>query len=158
MRPDYTPRQIERFWSYVDRSGGPDACWPWIRSRTPRGYGQYGVHRNGKLFNQRTHRIAYYLTHGSWPEPLACHTCHNRFCCNPAHIYEGTPKQNTSDMMALGRHNRPHARFTDEEVREFRRRHAAGESLKSIAGSVNHDMSAMSKLLRGLHYRHVSTH
>lgn len=24
-----TPAEVERFWSKVDTSGGPDACWEW---------------------------------------------------------------------------------------------------------------------------------
>lgn len=152
MHHEFTPKQIARFWSYVDRSGGPDACWPWTRSRHSKGYGQYGVGGH----NYRTNRLAYFLEYGEWPEPIGCHTCDNPPCCNPAHIYAGTPKQNTADMVRQGKHNRPHARFSDDEVRAFRARYAAGETLKAIAASAGHDMSAMSKLLRGLHYRHIT--
>lgn len=155
MYPQLTPKQIALFWSHVDRTGGPDACWPWLLSQIHNGYGQWGVAWEGKTVGLRAHRVAYFLEHGVWPEPFCCHTCDVRHCCNPAHLYTCTPVQNTADMMERTGHNRPRARFTDDEVREFRRRHAEGESLTSIAESAGHDVSAMSKLLRGLHYRHL---
>src|ERR1035441_9381577 len=29
----------ERFWSKVDKRGGPDDCWPWMGARYAKGYG-----------------------------------------------------------------------------------------------------------------------
>src|SRR5689334_7900007 len=31
----------DEFWSRVDRSGGPTACWPWMGPRTKDGYGRF---------------------------------------------------------------------------------------------------------------------
>lgn len=50
----------------------------------------------------------------------ACHTCDNRKCINPSHIYLGTPKTNSTDMANRGRStwgmkNR-HAKITPEQV------------------------------------------
>jgi hypothetical protein len=33
------------------------------------------------------------------------HSCDNRPCCNPKHIFEGTQKENIADMIAKGRGN-----------------------------------------------------
>jgi HNH endonuclease len=94
-----------RLWSKVDRSGGPDACWPWLGARTSirptrPGYGEllaWGKHAYA-------HRIAYHLAVGPIPEGmLVCHTCDNGLCCNPAHLFLGTARDNTRDMMAKGR-------------------------------------------------------
>jgi len=30
----------DRFWSKVDQSAGPNACWPWTAYRNPGGYGE----------------------------------------------------------------------------------------------------------------------
>jgi hypothetical protein len=55
---------VERFWSRVDRSGGPDACWPWVgNSRYTSGYGR--VWFCGK--DARSHRVAYTLAVGDTP-------------------------------------------------------------------------------------------
>jgi uncharacterized protein YerC len=41
------------------------------------------------------------------PDALACHSCDVRLCNNPSHIFEGTYKDNTQDMMTKGR-NKAH--------------------------------------------------
>ena len=43
----------ERFWSKADRSGGPEACWPWMAARNEHGYGVMRI--EGR--NVRAHRV-----------------------------------------------------------------------------------------------------
>lgn len=51
------------------------------------------------------HRVSLEAFKGPIPAGLcACHTCHNTLCVNPDHLYAGTKKQNTQDMMRAGRH------------------------------------------------------
>lgn len=85
----------QRFWSKVDRRG-PDECWPWLAAKSATRYGVFD--------KTRAHRVAYALTHGLIPEGrIVCHRCDNPPCCNPAHLWLGTPKDNTADMVAKGR-------------------------------------------------------
>lgn len=91
------------FWSKVDRRG-PDECWTWLGGKH-RGYGIFSGSANARPASRRAHRTAWELTN-SKPFPrgkLACHTCDNPSCVNPAHIWPGTPKDNTRDMLAKGR-------------------------------------------------------
>jgi hypothetical protein len=93
----------ERFWSRVDKRG-PDECWPWTGSRSPRGYGWY--YHLGK--NHHAHRVAWMLTVGGIaPGLCVCHFCDNPPCCNPSHLWEGTVGQNNKDRAAKGRTVRP---------------------------------------------------
>lgn len=90
----------ERFWAKVDKSGGPDACWPWTGCRNRQGYGAttLGGKRTG------AHRVALALVTGPIPEGrFACHKCDNPPCCNPAHLYAGTPLDNARDSSRRGR-------------------------------------------------------
>lgn len=100
MRAEYTPRDIERFWSKVDRSGGPDACWMWTAARHEFGYGKIRVQRK----DVGAHRVAWEITNGPVPEGMfVCHTCDNPPCCNPAHLWIGTSTENAADRHAKGR-------------------------------------------------------
>jgi hypothetical protein len=50
------------------------------------------------------HRYAWMLSNGPVPdEKEICHTCDNRACCNPHHLYAGTHQQNMADMVTRGR-------------------------------------------------------
>jgi len=98
---------IERFWSKVDQSGGPGACWPWNGGRDERGYGIFYTD-NGRRKN-RAHRWLLGYLRGA---PLvgaqsgvedACHRCDNPPCCNPAHLYVGTRKRNAADAVERSR-------------------------------------------------------
>lgn len=131
----------DRFWPKVDVRG-PDECWPWRRAHshhpvTGRGMIQVGGAAGSKV---PAPRVAYYLTHGVWPT-LARHTCDSPPCCNPAHIVDGSQADNMQDCLERGRFNhgsrgRPggNAKVTPEQVREIRKRHAAGdETYTSLA-------------------------
>jgi hypothetical protein len=93
----------ERFWAHVDRSGGPDACWPYSGGSTPGGYGIFSL-GSRSAGARGAHRVAYELTSGPIPEGrLVCHRCDNPPCCNPAHLFVGTYADNNRDAIAKGR-------------------------------------------------------
>lgn len=81
MSHEYTPAQLSRYWSRVDKSnlGG---CWPY-QTGSVKGYGRLA-------FGQRTeqsHHVAYYLAHGVWPDRKVLRSCQTSSCVNPEHLY-----------------------------------------------------------------------
>lgn len=97
-----SPKDIQRFWSRVDKSGGPDACWPWTRGCFSFGYGQIRIQSKARV----AHRLAWELTHGPIPNSLfVLHHCDNPPCCNPGpkHLFLGTQKDNIRDAASKGR-------------------------------------------------------
>jgi hypothetical protein len=99
--------RADRFWAKVDRSGGADACWPFTGSTAKYGYGQFSDISpiTGRKTTRRAHRVAYELHNGSIPDGKnVLHTCKgSKSCCNPAHLYTGTQKQNAADAKRDGR-------------------------------------------------------
>lgn len=70
------------FWRKVDRSKGPNECWPWLGFRA-KNEGRFSL--KGKLI--AAHIAAYRYAVGSLPKGTnISHSCNDRYCCNPAHL------------------------------------------------------------------------
>lgn len=127
-----------RFWAKVKRGPG---CWEWTAARQPhpRGkgftYGMFWVGSKkagtGKMI--QAHRVAWELAKGETPDGLkVLHKCDNPACVRPAHLFLGTQKDNTEDMIAKGRKNASigerhgSAKLTQQQVIDIRAKYVAG--------------------------------
>lgn len=95
-------RQRMQFWEKVE-GHGPTSCWQWVGFVNPQtGYGQ---HRFSSLA-ETTHRCAWVYTH-ELVIPRGqhvAHTCDNKVCANPVHLYLASAKENARDRdVAMGR-------------------------------------------------------
>lgn len=113
---------IEKFWSNISVKSA-DECWLWKKCTDKDGYGKTTIEDK----DIRVHRYAYYLSYGSLRKNLmVLHTCDNRLCCNPNHLYQGTALQNAKDRDTRGRSIHPkgekHGNFKllDIEVQDIR--------------------------------------
>lgn len=92
------PTAMERFDARVDKSAGPDGCWPWKAGRNPADYGVF-YDKGKKHIAHRWLLGEIRGEHLSWPGERGCHKCDNPPCCNPAHLYIGDALSNTADAM-----------------------------------------------------------
>jgi hypothetical protein len=115
----------ERFWSFVDKSGGDDACWPYTRYCHGWGYGSFPIGEKGKY---PSNRVAWELTNGPIPDGLhVLHMCDNPPCCNPKHLRLGTHQENMADCIAKGRNSKG-----PEHVEKMKRARQARENMKRL--------------------------
>lgn len=73
-------------------------CWLWQSGLTHNGYAR------GCKGGRRVHRVMYELFVAQIPKGMfVLHKCDVRHCVNPNHLFVGTAKDNTQDMIAKGR-------------------------------------------------------
>jgi hypothetical protein len=81
-------------------SGG---CWEWKGTILKCGYGVTKDYDKQKT-NIYVHRLSYKVFKGEIPEKLlVLHTCDNRRCVNPKHLWLGTHYDNNQDCLQKGR-------------------------------------------------------
>jgi hypothetical protein len=94
---------IKKFWNKASIPSRDD-CWNWQRATQTKGYGSVGI-GGGKT--ALAHRVAYEITYGAIPEGMCVlHSCDNRLCVNPKHLFLGTNEDNVRDMVKKGRQAR----------------------------------------------------
>lgn len=154
-----------RFWPRVETNGptlrqelGP--CWIWTASIDGHGYGNLRIGRRV----QYAHRVAWWLHYGRWPEPCCLHKCDVRNCVRVEHLFEGTKRDNSRDMVAKGRcrngelHGEDNAlsKLTHAQVLAIRQRYAAGGvRQRELAAEFGVSVSNISIVVRRKGWAHL---
>ncbi len=168
MWSDYTSKDIARFWKHVDTSAGLFGCWLWTAS-TQDGYGQIAWpadEANHRL--ARAHRISWVLQNGEIPSGMfVCHSCDNRLCVNPSHLWLGTADDNNADMNAKGRQRHestkpfvlrgeqtPWSKLTAKQVAEIRQLWSQGDiRQRQLADRFGVSISHICGIVNGRYWR-----
>lgn len=134
-------------------------CWTWTGSTN----GRYG-HTYVDGVRWFVHRAAFKFLKGIDPKNmLVCHKCDNPLCINPDHLFLGTHKDNTADMIAKGRGklylykgvNHSWAKFDEKTVKLIREAGEAGLSRASIARYFKVSPTTISNISLGKIYKDV---
>ena len=157
----------KRFWKKVDVKGRND-CWTWNACRNDSGYGCITL--NGKSIP--SHRVSAFI-HGIFTtieKPFICHKCDNPPCCNPSHLFIGSQRDNTFDMLIKGRGNKAcgdrnglrlhvesrrngeknhRAKLNVSEAIKIIQRHKNGESKRGLAMKYNVSRATVRALISG---------
>ncbi len=165
-----------RFWEKVGIYNSHSDCWEWRGTKRSDGYGN--IRSDGKVI--RAHRLSYTLNVGKIPNGIfVLHRCDNPSCVNPRHLFLGTAKDNSQDMMSKGRnmhitkpwtlargdrngtHTKPEtvrrgsriewAKLDEGKVREIRSRYSGGESAPTLAKEFGVYFGTIYKVI----YRHT---
>jgi hypothetical protein len=157
----FTP---QRFWAKVSIKD-EDSCWPWNGCKNNTGYGSTSWH--GKACT--AHRLAAFLS-GLVPTIAApkcrkgggfvLHSCDNKLCCNPAHMYLGTYAKNNLDAYSrnrrLIRHGaaHPNTKLNTTDAETIRGLYQAGSRQVDLADKYAISQSLVSMIIRGKAYSH----
>lgn len=94
---------MDSFWSKVRRFKRPGSCWVWTGGMDSDGYGSFHIPDGGTI---GAHKYSYMLAHpGEVIKEGICilHSCDNRPCVNPEHMFLGTNLDNIKDKVFKGR-------------------------------------------------------
>lgn len=158
-----------------------NGCWIYTGPTNWHGYGKTTF--KGKT--ERVHRISYLIFKGPLKKgKIVCHSCDNKLCINPEHLWLGTYKENMQDALKKGRMKKPflgkkHTQETltlmqknrrkpdkrgekhhrnklkNEDVFEIRKMLQDGFTQSEIADKYKVDSSTISNIKSGKRWSHI---
>lgn len=132
-------------------------CHEWCGTRNIHGYGVIRVRHKGIL----AHRASYEVMVGPIPDGMSIlHSCDNRACINPEHLFVGTQADNVADMNSKGRGavgmKSGSAVLTDLDVICIRHIYKKGIPTKALSVAFGVDEKTIRKAATGKTWSHVS--
>lgn len=141
----------------------PNGCMICTLAKRSDGYSIKGTKINGKTKSFYGHRLVleHKLGRSVKPGYFACHSCDDRGCVNPDHLWEGNPADNSRDSIEKNRfpfvpgNICPNRKLKPEQVREIRYLLGEGISKRKIARTFSISHSQIILLARGEIYKEL---
>lgn len=153
-----TPKDVERFFAktVLDLDSG---CLLWIGHRDR--YGTFSL--AGKLVG--AHRVAWMIANGPIPDGLCVlHRCDNTACVNIEHLFLGTHRENTHDMITKGRRgsickgsDNGRSLLTEDDVRAIRAEYVRDSrgNVKEIASRYGVSLATIRAIGNRRRWKHI---
>jgi hypothetical protein len=143
----------DRLAATLDKSGGPEACWPSSLS-TNQGHNYIQIHdyspETGRKTMRQTQIVAFehFYKRRVQDDHVVRHLCGSKNCHNPRHITSGRPLDNASDAKAAG--VMVGRKLTADKVREIvRPKQDEGWRHQQIAGKFGVGVGTIADIFGG---------
>lgn len=150
-RPEWRHKTIEQ---HIHDSVFPCAitgCWWWAGGVARNGYGAVSIDHK----SVRAHRAIYehYTGRKLTPDIFLRHTCDNKLCVNPSHLFEGDAKANADDLVSknlqLKGSKNGGAKLKEEQVIEIKKKLKLGQRQCDLANEYGVHYSTIHLISKG---------
>ncbi len=140
-----------------------NGCINWNGAKNNNGYGKCGNTYWAKYYKiNMAHQLSFIIAYGNYERYFQInHTCDNRLCVNPDHLYLGTQQDNIRDMETRERRrvlkgeNHRGSKLTESQIFDIRKLCLDGYSNKQIAGLYAVTPAAISSIKNRRSWKHI---